>query len=105
MTDTVTVTSWRVYGWGRGRWTLRSVHFNADEAHEQAEFLCHRDRIRTRVDKVPRLVTVASQAPAPTAAKAFREAQADTVVLRRQAHAYFKSGLSAHPQLTKEEIA
>ena len=92
---------YRVYGWSRGRWTLRSTHPDYDTAAEAAEFLFHRDRIRTRVSAGTRRLAVASQAPAPTAAQAFREAQADRVVLKRQTHAYFKSGCNGNEILAE----
>ena len=92
---------WRVWGWDRDvlTWTVRSAHPTFEAASEAAEFIAHRDRIRTRVARGgSRRVAVATEAHAPTAAKAFREAQADAVEQRRQSRAYFKSGLSAHPQ-------
>ena len=87
----VEVTCWRVYGWGQGRWTLRSTHATPDDAADHAEALCHRSRIRTRVQQATTLRAVPREA-APTAAQRFREEQADRMVIRRQAHTYYKSG-------------
>jgi len=101
MTQTIEQTCYRVYGWNRGRWTLRSAHATEYDAAEAAEYLHHRDRIRTRVTPVTRRVVVPSEAPAPTAAKAFRESQADAQVLRRQTHAYFKSGCNGNEILSE----
>lgn len=85
---------WRVWGWNGDtlQWTLRSHHSTHDEAVDAAHHLIDTQLIRARVTESTRKVAVESQAPAPTAAKAFREAQADKVVLRRQTHTYFKSG-------------
>ena len=92
MTQTIEVECYRVYGWSRGRWTLRSTHPTYSEAADAAEFLFHRDRTHTRVSLGTRRVAAMTEAPAPTAAQRHREAQADAMVLRRQTHAYFKSG-------------
>lgn len=92
MTATTAVDCWRVYGWSRGRWTLRAMYFDADEAAEQAEALHHKLRIRTRVQHVVRRVPAVTPPPSPTVAQLFREQQSDQMVIRRQALAYFKSG-------------
>ena len=91
-----------MYGWSRGRWTLRSTHTDEFDAYEQAEYLGHRYKIRARVQQATTRKAVATQAPRPTDAQRFREQQADSMVIRRQAYSYFKSGLSAHPQPAQE---
>lgn len=92
MPTTITVACYRVYGWSRGRWTQRSTHDTWTQASDAAEFLYHRDGIRTRVSESTRKVAVHTEAPPPTAAQRHREDQADAMVLKRQTHAYFKSG-------------
>lgn len=87
-----TVDSWRVYGWGRGRWTLRGIYFDAEEAAEQAEYLHHRYRIRAKVVAAARQVCADTPPAPPTVARRFRQRQADQMVERRQALAYYKSG-------------
>ena len=89
---TITVDSWRVYGWNRGRWTLRSIHLDPAEAAEQAEYLHHRHGIRTRVTIALRTMPATVEPPPPTAAARFRQAQAARMCELRQATAYFKSG-------------
>lgn len=88
----VDVTCWRVYGWSRGRWTLRSTHDTAADAAEHAEALCHKSRIRTKVQECKTRRAMAQEPSAPTAAQRFREQQFDQMVIRRQAFAYYKSG-------------
>lgn len=92
MTAFTPTPCWRVYGWGKGRWTLRSTHFTPDEAADAAEYLCLRYRVKTRVLASTHRVASMTEAPAPTEAQRFRERQADQMVLRRQAFTYFKSG-------------
>ena len=94
MSATVVVPCWRVWGWNRDtlQWTLRSHHPTREEAEDAAHDLIDTQLIRARISESTRKKVVASEAPAPTEAKAFREAQADKVVLRRQTHTYFKSG-------------
>lgn len=92
MGRTVEVTCWRVYGWSKGRWTLRSTHDSQSDAAEHAEAMWHRSRIRTRVQQSNTLRAAAQQPAAPTEAQRFRESQSDRMVIRRQTYAYFKSG-------------
>jgi hypothetical protein len=94
MTRMVAQTVYRVWGWDSARlqWTLRSHHPSREQAQDAAHQIIDTQLIRVRISEGTRKVAVESQAPAPTAAKAFRENQADAVVLRRQTHAYFKSG-------------
>jgi len=87
-----------VWGWSKGRWTLRSTHNSWSDAAEHAEALHHRSRIRTKVIEATTKRAVPTQAPAPTAAQRFREEQFDSMFRRQQAFSYYKSGLSAHPQ-------
>lgn len=91
MTYSVEQPCWKVYGWSQGRWTLRSTHTSPEQASEQAEYLHHRDRIRTKVRQETHRVIVPTPYQ-PTDARLFRERQADRMALRRQAHTYYKSG-------------
>jgi len=88
----VEVTCWRVYGWSRGRWTLRSTHATQDDAAEHAEALCHRTKIPTKVRMATTKQMMPTPAPPPGEAQRFREQRFDSMHLRRQAFTYFKSG-------------
>ena len=88
----VEVTCWRVYGWSRGRWTLRSTHETQEDAEEHAEALRHRSKISTRVRMATTKRMMPTPALPPSEAQRFREKQFDSMHLRRQAFAYFKSG-------------
>ena len=88
----VTVPCWRVYGWGRGRWTLRTTHDSAADAAAHAEALSWRTGARTKVVPGHRRAAAWSQAPPPTDQARFREQEADRMHQRRQDCAYFKSG-------------
>jgi len=92
VTAFVTVPAFRVYGWGRGRWTLRGTYADHDEAQEQAEALGHRLKIRTKVVVGTQRVASYTQAPAPTEQQRFRHQQADLMLQRRLDTAYHKSG-------------
>lgn len=92
MSRMVEVTCWRVYGWSKGRWTLRSTHDTEADAAEHAEALCYRARIKTRVQECRTRRAAPYEAAAPTEAQRFRESQFDRMVIRRQAYSYFKSG-------------
>jgi hypothetical protein len=102
MATVLEVPCWRVYGWSRGRWTLRSTHADEFDAYEQAEYLGHRYKIRARVQQATTKKAVATQASRPTDAQRFREQQSDRMAIRQQALSYYKSGLSAHPQRPQE---
>jgi len=91
VTEMVPVRVWRVYAWGKGRWTLRSTHAGPDDAAEHAEYWRHRGFSSKYVEATVRR-PMPSQAPAPSAAQQHREQQSDRMVLRRQAFQYFKSG-------------
>lgn len=88
----IEVTCWRVYGWGKGRWTLRSTHATESEAREHAEAICHQLRIRTKVERAKTRRAIVQQPSPPSAARRFREEQSSRMVIRKQAFAYFKSG-------------
>ena len=92
MTAMVSVPAYRVFGWGKGRWTLRGTYTDHDEAHEQAEALCHRLKIRAKVVVGTQLVASYTQPPAPTEQQRFRHQQADLMFQRRLDTAYHKSG-------------
>lgn len=92
MTAMVTIPAYRVFGWSRGRWTLRDVYRDADEAAEQAEALHHRLKIRTKVVVGTQRVAGLVQPPAPTEAARFRALQGDLMLQRRLDTAYHKSG-------------
>lgn len=92
MTEMVTVPCWDVQVW-RGHWQLRSTHASAAAAQQEVTAGRRRDpHVRLRVIQRTRRVASFTQAPAPTAAQRFREAQADRMVIRRQAFTYYKSG-------------
>lgn len=92
MTAFVTAPAYRVYGWGKGRWTLRGTYTDHDEAHEQAEALCHRLKIRTKVVVGTQRVASYTQPNPPTEAERFRAQQGDLMFQRRLDTAYHKSG-------------
>jgi len=98
--QSVIVTCWDVYGWNRGRWTMRERYSCEDEANEQAEALHHRTGQRTKVLRSTRRVLAPSE-PVVNEARRFREAQADRMMNRRLATTYYKSGFNgtelAHP--------
>ena len=84
--------AYRVFGWGKGRWTLRGTYSDHDEAHQQAEALCHRLKIRTKVEVGTQRVASYVQPPAPTEQQRFRQEQFDLMFQRRLDTAYHKSG-------------
>ena len=92
MTAFITAPAFRVYGWNRGRWTLRATYTDCDEAHELAEALCHRLKIRTKVVTGTQRVASYTQPPAPSEQQQFRHQQADLMFQRRLDTAYHKSG-------------
>lgn len=92
MTAFVTVPAYRVYGWGKGRWTLRDTYTDATEAAEQAEALHHRLKIRTKVVVGTQRIASYTQPPAPTEQQRFRHEQFDLMFQRRLDTAYHKSG-------------
>ena len=92
MSNTVIVPCWRVYVW-RGHWQVRSSHDTAGAARLALLVAQRRDRFdRFRIVEATRRVATFVQPPAPTEAQRFRERQADQMVIRRQAHTYYKSG-------------
>jgi hypothetical protein len=98
----MTVPCWQVFVWRRGRWQLRSTHDTQADAQLAAWLGKRGDRfsmfhIRTSIRRVATYV----QPPAPTDAQRFREQQSDQMVLRRQSHAYFKSGCNGTEVLSK----
>jgi hypothetical protein len=104
----VAVPCWRVWVWRQGHWMVRSTHDTEAQAREASSQYRARNRFgRSLVRKSTRRVAAYVEAPAPTAAQKFREAQADRMALRRQAHAYFKSGSNGTEvlQLPKEADA
>lgn len=104
MSRTVTVPCWRLYIW-RGHWLMRSVHDSLESAQAEAVTLQLADpHVRLRVGQSTRRIAVMEEAPAPTEAQRFREQQADRMVIRRQALAYYKSGSNGTelPQLPPE---
>lgn len=83
-------TCWRVFS-ARGR--LQSVH--ADLAAAQRECAVLRRRgVSPRIERSTRRVQVFRQPSAPSAAQRHREAQADRMVVLRQATTYHKSGFN-----------
>jgi len=83
--------SWTVWGYSRGKYTLRSTHKTAKAANDAADVL-DRKGISTRVDFRVRRVATYTEVPAPTVAREFRESQADRMQVRKQHMAYIKSG-------------
>ena len=92
MTAFITVPAFRVYGWNRGRWTLRETYSDGFEAAEQAEALHHRTGCRTKIVIGTRRVASYTQPPAPSEQQQFRHQQADLMFQRRLDTAYHKSG-------------
>jgi hypothetical protein len=92
VTAFITVPAFRVYGWSRGRWTLRATYSSESEAVEQAEALHHRQLIRTKVEQGTRRVASYTQPHAPSEQQQFRHQQADLMFQRRLDTAYHKSG-------------
>lgn len=92
MTAFITAPAYRVYGWNRGRWTLRDTYTDPTEASEQAEALHHRLKIRTKVVVGTQRIASYSQPHAPTEAARFRAQQFDRIFQRRLDTAYHKSG-------------
>lgn len=88
----LTVPAYRVFGWGKGRWTLRGTYADHDEAREQAEALCHRQKIRTKVVVGTQRIASYTQPSAPTEQQQFRHEQFDRMFQRRLDTAYHKSG-------------
>ena len=104
MPQMVEVICWRVYGWSKGRWTLRSTHATEDDANEHAEALWHRSRVKARVQQATTHRAVASEALGIGDAQRFREEQSDRMVIRRQAFAYFKSGCNGTELITPADV-
>lgn len=104
MAEVKRVPCWRIDVW-RGHWQLRSIHDT--EAEARLQFLVQRRQHRFdrfRIVASTRRVATYTEAPAPTQARRFREAQADRMVVRRQAFSYYKSGSNGTevPQPPKE---
>ena len=100
MTAFVTVPAYRVYGWNRGRWTLRATYSDGFEAAEQAEALHHRTGCRTKVVIGTRRVASYAEANAPSEQQRFRHEQADRMFQRRLDTAYHKSGCNGTEIIT-----
>ena len=100
MTAFVTVPAYRVFGWGRGRWTLRATYSDGFEAAEQAEALHHRTGCRTKVVIGTRRVASYAEANAPSEQQRFRHEQADRMFQRRLDTAYHKSGCNGTEIIT-----
>lgn len=100
MTEMVNVRVWRVYAWSKGRWTLRSTHVNPADAEEHAEYWRHKGLSSKAVSATARR-PVPTPSRAPSAAQLHREAQADRMVVLRQATTYYKSPGSVLTALPK----
>jgi hypothetical protein len=100
LTAFVTVPAYRVYGWNRGRWTLRDTYSDGFEAAEQAEALHHRTGCRTKIVIGTRRVASYTQANAPSEQQRFRHEQADRMFQRRLDTAYHKSGCNGTEIIT-----
>lgn len=105
-TPMITVPCWDVLVWN-GHWQLRSSHSTLPAAQRECAAGLRRDpRARLRITQRQRKVATYSQPHAPTTAQQFREAQADKMVIRRQALAYYKSGSNGTevPQLPADAV-
>ncbi len=104
---TVTKPCWQVWVRRGEQWQMRSTHDSPGPARLAVLVGRRQDRwARFRIVVATRKVATYVEAPAPTAAQRFREAQADRMVVRRQATAYFKSGSNGTEilQLPKETL-
>ena len=105
MTNVEVQPCWRVWGWNRAtlQWTVRSQHPTHDEAVTASHYLIDHFLIRARITESTRRVAVHTEAHAPTTAQEFRHQQFDRMVIRRQTHAYFKSGCNGTELLHNTE--
>jgi hypothetical protein len=95
-----TVECFRVYV-RRGHWQLRTV---CDTAAEVRAAVAAVERgVSVRIVPGTRQVASWRNAEAPTAARAHRESAFDQMVIRRQAHAYHKSGCNGTELLADPE--
>lgn len=101
MTQVVVRPCWRVYGWNKGRWTQRSTHPSPEAAASAAKVLAT-SGVRVEVRQQQRR-TIEMSEQYQGAAKTFRQQQADKMVVKRQAHTYFKSGCNGTEILAKED--
>jgi hypothetical protein len=85
----VTKRCFRLYVW-RGHWQLRSTHDTLDQVRAEVGRVGR--GVRVQVIPGTRKVAQGRNGDPPSASRAHRESASDQMVIRRQAHAYHKSG-------------
>ena len=100
MAEMVDKPCYRIRVW-RGHWQLLCV---CDTTAEVRKVLAGLERgLRVQIEPGTRRVASWRNAEAPNAARAHRESAFDQMVIRRQAHAYHKSGCNGTELLADPE--